>query len=36
VVNFIRNGWGNQAPDISASQVKEIRKLAKPSEQKKP
>lgn len=36
VVNFIRNGWGNQAPDISASQVSEIRKLTKPAEPKKP
>lgn len=36
VVNFIRNGWGNQAPDISASQVNEIRKITRPVEPKKP
>ncbi|STQ47100.1 cytochrome c [Ewingella americana] len=30
VVNFIRNGWGNQAERVSAAQVKAMRKLTEP------
>jgi mono/diheme cytochrome c family protein len=30
VVNFIRNGWGNQAEKVSAAQVKAMRKLTEP------
>src|SRR5471030_729967 len=36
VVNFIRNGWGNQAPNVSASQVEALRKLSDSDNPKKP
>lgn len=36
VVNFIRNGWGNQAPNVSASQVEAIRQLSDSEKPKKP
>ncbi|MGC6389393.1 c-type cytochrome [Ewingella sp. S1.OA.A_B6] len=36
VVNFIRNGWGNKAPDIRASQVKEMRKMTDAAPPEKP
>jgi len=31
VVNFIRNGWGNKAPSVTAAQVKEIRDNTRPA-----
>jgi alcohol dehydrogenase (quinone), cytochrome c subunit len=31
VVNFIRNGWGNQAPAVTAAQVAELRKTTDPT-----
>jgi mono/diheme cytochrome c family protein len=31
VVTFIRNGWGNQAPAITAAQVTELRKTTDPT-----
>jgi alcohol dehydrogenase (quinone), cytochrome c subunit len=31
VVTFIRNGWGNQAPAITAAQVAELRKTTDPT-----
>jgi mono/diheme cytochrome c family protein len=31
VINFIRNGWGNQAPAITAAQVAELRKTTDPT-----
>jgi mono/diheme cytochrome c family protein len=31
VLTFIRNGWGNQAPAVTATQVAEHRKKADPS-----
>lgn len=36
VVNFIRNGWGNQASNVTVSQVKAIRKLSDTDASKKP
>ena len=31
VVTFIRNGWGNQAPAVTAAQVAELRKTTDPT-----
>jgi alcohol dehydrogenase (quinone), cytochrome c subunit len=30
-VTFIRNGWGNQAPSVTAAQVAELRKKTDPT-----
>lgn len=34
VVTFIRNGWGNQAPAVTAAQVSELRKTTDPTSDK--
>lgn len=34
VVNFIRHGWGNQAVNVTVSQVKAMRKLTEPAAKK--
>ena len=31
IVTFIRNGWGNQAPAVTAAQVAELRKTTDPT-----
>ena len=31
VVTFIRNGWGNQAPAVTAAQVANLRKTTDPT-----
>jgi hypothetical protein len=31
VVTFIRNGWGNQVPAVTAAQVAELRKTTDPA-----
>jgi mono/diheme cytochrome c family protein len=31
VVTFIRNGWGNQAPAVTAPQVAKLRKTTDPA-----
>ena len=31
VVTFIRNGWGNSAPPVSASEVADMRKSTDPA-----
>jgi mono/diheme cytochrome c family protein len=31
VITFIRNGWGNQAPAVTAPQVAKLRKTTDPT-----
>jgi alcohol dehydrogenase (quinone), cytochrome c subunit len=31
VITFVRNGWGNQAPTVTAAQVAKLRKTTDPN-----